>query len=165
MSLEKARRPIGLRLIIGYKLVKAPVMLALALSLTFAQDGLSGWLARVAAELAEGGWLLHRIGLWLGVHVTGSFVRGATVAAWLDTASTSLEAVLLLMGKAWGEWLVVAGIGCLIPLEVFWLGHHPTWGRFALLGINSLFFAYLLWRRLRAVAHRQAPCLPPPLVP
>jgi uncharacterized membrane protein (DUF2068 family) len=72
------------------------------------------------------------------------------VAAWFDTASTVLEAVLLWMGKPWGEWLVVVGIGFLIPLEVYWLGRHPTWGRFVLLGLNSIFFAYLLWRRLRS---------------
>jgi hypothetical protein len=137
-------------LIIAYKLVKAPVMLALAVWLTFGRSGLTTFVVHLAAELAEGGWLFHRMGVWLGLNFTGGVIRGATVAAWFDTFSTALEAVLLLMGKPWGEWLVVVGTGFLIPLEVYWLGRHPTWGRFLLLCLNAVFFAYLLWRRVRA---------------
>ena len=150
MSTASPARPLGLRIIIGYKLVKAPVMLGLALWLTFGEKGASAFVARMATDLAEGGWLLRHIGQWLGLHLSDTVFRGAAIAAWLDTCSTTLEAVLLLMGKAWGEWLVVAGLGCLIPVELFWLGHHPAWGRFGVLIVNTIVFGYLLWRRLRS---------------
>jgi hypothetical protein len=143
------RRPTGLRLIIGYKLVKAPTMLVLALWLTLGRDHGNSFVADLASRLAEGGWLLHRIGIWLQLNLSGSVLRGAAVLAWLDSASTSVEAGLLLLGKPWGEWVVTLSIGALLPLEVYWIAHHASWNRIGVLVVNSAVFAYLLSRRLR----------------
>jgi len=141
-------RPRGLRLIIGYKLVKAPVMFGLALWLTLGREGAASFLEDLTRHLAEGGWVLQRVGQWLGLHLTAGTLRGGAVLAWLDTATTALEATLLLLGKSWGEWLVVAGVGVLLPVEIYWLFHHPTWVRGAVLAINAGVFGYLLRRRI-----------------
>jgi uncharacterized membrane protein (DUF2068 family) len=97
------------------------------------------------------------LGEWLGLHVTDSVVRGGAIVAWLDAGTTTLEATLLLMNKPWGEWLVVAGLGALIPVEVVWLVRHLTPERFGVLLVNSVVFAYLLWRRIRARGPAQHP--------
>jgi hypothetical protein len=148
-SASRPRRPTGLRLIIGYKLVKAPLMLGLALWLTLWRDHADDFISDLAGRLAEGGWLLHRIGIWLELSVSPGVLKGAALLAWLDTVSTSAEAGLLLLGKPWGEWLVVLGVGALLPLEVYWIAHHPNWSRAGVLGVNAAVFAYLLARRLR----------------
>jgi hypothetical protein len=150
-SATRPRRPTGLRLIIGYKLVKAPLMLVLALWLTLGRGHGNDFIADLAARLAEGGWLLHRIGIWLQLSVSPTVLKGAALLAWLDTVSTSTEAGLLLLGKPWGEWLVVIGAGALLPLEVIWIAHHASWSRAGVLVVNTAVFAYLLARRLRGL--------------
>ena len=122
-------------------------MLGLAIWLTF--GGAGAWATQVARHLAEGGRLWHWLGEWLQLNLTGSVVHGAALLSWLDAAATSLEVTLLLLGHAWGEWLVVAGIGVLIPAEVVWIIRHATWGRLGVLAVNAAVLAYLLRRRLR----------------
>ena len=143
-------RPLGLRMIIGYKTVKVPAMVGLAVWLTFARGGASAEFARLAEHLAEGGWVLHRIGVWLGLYVTPEALKVGAVVAWLDAAATALEVTLLLLGKSWGEWLVVAGLGVLIPLEIYWLTRHATVSRLGILLVNAAVFAYLVRRRVVA---------------
>ena len=66
-----------------------------------------------------------------------------------ESATTTLEGILLFRGHAWGEWLVVAGLGALLPFEVRSLEKHPTWVRLAALVINAAVVVYLVVLRLR----------------
>jgi len=144
------QRPRGLKLIIAYKCLKAPLVLALALVLTLNPRGALHAVDVIARELSEGGALFGRIARWLDAHVTQRAVGRGAILAWLDGLTTALEAFLLWRGHAWGEWLVVAGLGALVPFEVISLEKHPSWMRVGALLVNVAVVVYLVVLRLRA---------------
>ncbi|HTQ04057.1 MAG TPA: DUF2127 domain-containing protein [Polyangiaceae bacterium] len=148
------RRPSGLKLIIAYKCVKAPLVLALALTLTLNPRGALHAVDALARDLSEGGALFGRFAHWLETHVTQRAVGHGALLAWLDGVTTTLEAFLLWRGHAWGEWLVVAGLGALVPFELMSLEKHPSWLRLGALLVNAGVVAYLVVLRLRARAPR-----------
>ncbi len=149
------RRPLGLRLIIAYKLLKVPAMVGLALALTLAPVRVHSLVADFAEELAGGGALVRRIGEWIHGHVLPALVAAKWIA-WLDALATLVEVVLLLMGKAWGEWIVVAGLGALIPAEL-WSMRKPSVIKLMVLAGNAVIVAYLARRRLRLDRKGHAP--------
>jgi hypothetical protein len=145
-----AGRPLALRLIIAYKFVKGPAVLTLAVALTFARIPADHFLRHLVAELSEWGVLGWRIAHWIEPRLTPNIEVRAAILAWLDGLSTVTEGILLLSGKAWGEWLVVAGLSLLLPLEVVGLFRRPSLARAIILLINALVVAYLARRRLTA---------------
>lgn len=153
---EPVRKALGMRVIIAYKLLKAPLMFTLAALLTFAPHLTQEWVRELAVSLSAGGWLLSRIGRWLAAHGVDG-LQGAKLLAWADGATTTLEAVLLIFDKPWGEWMVVMGVGAFVPLEVRSILRHPSWVKLAVLVINALIVTYLVRRRLQAArAHAAA---------
>jgi uncharacterized membrane protein (DUF2068 family) len=148
--MPREERPPGLKLIIAYKCVKAPLVLALALVLTLNPRGALHAVDVVARDMSEGGALFGRVARWLETHVTQRAIGHGALLAWLDGLTTTLEAFLLWRGHAWGEWLVVAGLGALVPFEAASLEKHPSWTRFAALLVNAAVVAYLIVLRLRA---------------
>ena len=74
--------------------------------------------------------------------------------AWLDSVTTAAEVILLLRGKAWGEWLVAAGLGALVVVEVVSLERRPSLTRLVVLIVNAAVVAYLVARRSREVKRR-----------
>jgi hypothetical protein len=148
-------RPPGLNLIIGYKFLKAPVMLALAGALTFAPLSAIREARHVAFGLSESGGLGWRAAHWLEPHLTERVEHRAAVVAWLDGTSTLAEGLLLLTGKAWGEWIVVAGLSLLLPIEFVAVVRRPRLVRALVLVVNAAVVVYLARRRLRALEHRQ----------
>ena len=150
--MQSTERPFGLKLIIAYKFVKAPLMLALAIWLTFGHKNALHFANHLAYQLSEGSHMWSHIGDWLREHVNTT-LRGGEILAWVDAVSTAVEGFLLLKGHAWGEWIVAIGLAVLIPLELIGLEHHPGWGRLVVLLLNSAVVAYLFWRRLRAMPH------------
>jgi hypothetical protein len=147
--MSQAARPAGLKLIVAYKFAKAPVMLALAVALTFAPARAIGMAHRISSELSESGTLGWRVSRWLEPHLNLHVEHRAAVLAWLDGASTLAEGFLLLSGSAWGEWIVVAGLALLLPFEAFGLIRRPRVGRAVVLVLNAAVVAYLVWLRLR----------------
>jgi uncharacterized membrane protein (DUF2068 family) len=144
----------GFKLIIGYKFVKAAVMFGVALWLTTAPGAAFRTLNLVARDLAEGGLAFARFGHWLQSHLSSSVVVRGAELAWLDSVSSAVEAVLLLSGKTWAQWVVIVGLGCLIPFEILSIEHRPGIAKFLVLGANAAIVAYLAWvqiRRARAV--------------
>ena len=142
-----ATRPLGLRLIIGYKIVKAVLVLAVAAYLT-ASSALAYREARhLVALLAEHGGFMHRLAIWLDVHVTQSALGTVRVLALLDGITTTVEAALLWSGKTWGEWLVIAGLATLLPFEAHSLWLHRHLGHVVVLIANTAIVIYLVVRR------------------
>ena len=137
-------RPLGLRLIIGYKLVKGPLVLGLALFLSANPGGALHAAERVVRELSEGSILLGRLAHFLDQYVTRRALGHAAMLAWLDGVTTLLEGVLLWRGHAWGEWLVVVGLGALVPFEAASLERHPSWLKLAVLTVNAATVVYLV---------------------
>lgn len=143
-------RPTALKLIIAYKLVKAPIMLALAIWLTVAPEGAYNFALHIVHELSGASAFWVKLGHWIEEHLSVRLVRWGAVLAWLDFATTTLEAILLLMGKAWGEWMVIIILAALLIPELFSLEHAPSWSRLFVLLVNAAVVAYLTARRLRA---------------
>ena len=147
-------RPPGLKVIIAYKFLKAPIMLALAGALTFAPSSTIREARHVVYQLSEGGGISWRLAHWLEPHLTERVEHRAAIVAWADGVSTLAEGLLLLSGKTWGEWIVVAGISLLLPVEVVALVRRPRLGRALVLVVNAAVVAYLARRRLTAVHAR-----------
>ena len=146
--MPRATRSLGLRIITGYKLAKAPVTLALALWLTIAPRSAIGLAEHTAHQISEGGATLSRLAHWMEHHLTTRFAVDAALIAWVDGVTTSVEGLLLLQGSAWAEWVVVVGLSVLVPFEAVSLEHHPSGIRLAVLTINASIVAYLAWDRL-----------------
>ncbi|HKD41073.1 MAG TPA: DUF2127 domain-containing protein [Myxococcaceae bacterium] len=153
---QRTPRTLGLRLIIAYKLVKAPVMLVLAIWLTVAPNEAYHVAVRIVHELSAASALWVRLGHWIEEHLSTRLFRWGAVLAWLDFITTSLEAILLIMGKPWGEWLVTIGLAALLVPELFSLEHRPSWARFFVLLVNAAVVVYLGTRRIRAVRAERA---------
>jgi len=145
-------RPIGLRLIIAYKFVKAPIVLAVAAALIFAPVPSDHFLRHAAAELSEWGVVGWRMAHWIEPRLTPGVEHKAAALALLDGTTTLIEGILLLSGKAWGEWLVVGGLALLLPIEVLGMVRHPSVVRAVVLLLNALIVVYLVRDRLKARA-------------
>ena len=144
-------------------------MLALAVVLTVDRAGALRVSEHLVHDLSEGGWLLARFAHWLEAHLTGRTLGRGAIVAWLDGVTTALEALLLYSGHAWGEWVVVIGLGALVPFEFAALERHPTWVRLVALLVNVAIVAYLARLRLRArhsaEPRRQRASAAPPRAP
>jgi uncharacterized membrane protein (DUF2068 family) len=147
-----ARREIGLRLIILYKLVKGVLALVGAVALIL---GVKAGLGHKLDEVAE--QLRHHARAW-SLALADAIMRAATnlqvvaAALALDGAFTLFEGVGLARGWWWAPWLVVIGTGSFLPLEVVALVRHATIGRALLLVVNGAIVVYLarrLWRERR----------------
>jgi hypothetical protein len=157
----------GLRAILIYKFVRAPIILALAVWLTIDPSSAHRSLEGVARELSEGGATWARAGAWIHAHVTGHLLVAGAVLAWLDGITTAIEGFLLRSGKAWAEWLVIFSLGALLPIEIVSLDRRPGVGKLSVLVLNALIVAYLTRRRVLAAraAHRSADGHGPRLTP
>jgi hypothetical protein len=149
MMLPWTQQPRGIRLIVGYKFIKAAVVLSLAIWLTCTPAHAYRIAVNGVRELGECGGGCLRVAHWLNMHLTGRTVLGATVLAWFDAVSSAIEGILLLNGKPWGQWLVVAGSAALLPFEAWSSWHRPRPGMLLILAVNSLIVAYLIRTRAR----------------
>ena len=162
-SAPRDKRSPALKAIIAYKLAKAPVMLALAIWLTFAPNQVYRVALQIAEDLSVASAISARLARWIDEHMTARFLGWGAVLAWLDAGSTALEAVLLLLGKAWGEWLVAIGLSLLLAPELLSLQRRPSWLKVIALVSNGGIVAYLCWRRMRAMRlSRSEPLAPGP---
>jgi len=141
----------GMKLVIGYKLVKAPLVLGLAIWLTFRGPSALRIAAALARQLGDGGARWERIARWISTHVTARTIGVAAIVAWLEAGVTALEGALLLTGRTWGEWIVLLGMASLLPIEIEALIRRPTLVKALGLTANAAIVAYLAWRRLVAI--------------
>jgi uncharacterized membrane protein (DUF2068 family) len=144
-----AGRPVGLRLIITYKLVKAAVQAALAALLPILQRlGVTSFWALRMTRLAE--HLAHRstaaLARRIAALLTPTHLALISVALALDAALTGFEAWALHRRFRWAPWLVVVAGSTLIPFEVVELARRPRVGRAAILVVNLVIIAYLVAR-------------------
>ena len=154
LTLLSPNRSVGLQLIIGYKLTKIPFVVALALWLTLARSSALVSLERLATDLGELGSVGSRLARWMDSHLDRRVLSEGAAVAWLDSLTTAAEVILLLRGKAWGEWLVAAGLGALVVVEVVSLERRPSLTRLVVLIVNAAVVAYLVARRSREVKRR-----------
>ena len=138
-----------MKLIIAYKTAKVPLMLTLAIWLTVAPDEAYRLSERIAHELSAASAFWVRLGRWLEEHLSARAVRWGAGLAWFDSIVTTLEVALLLMGKAWGEWLVTLGLAFFLVPELVSLERSPSWAKLFVLLVNGVVVIYLAARRLK----------------
>jgi len=148
-SVRMPSRTRALTLIIGYKLIKAALMLGLAIFLTAAPARAYRDVQRFGVELAVAGATLHPVGKWIDEHLTTLIVTRGTLLVWLDAISSGAEDARPLTGSSWGEWIVAGGLGVLLPVEILSLRRGPSIAEIRVLVVNAAVVAYLL-KDLRA---------------
>lgn len=89
--------------------------------------------------------------------VSGHQLRQVGGLAIIYACVSLTEGVGLLMEKTWAEYLTTILTMCALPWELFELLKKPTYPRAALLVINLMVLAYLLWflkrqRRIKSEA-------------
>ena len=144
----------GLKLIIAYKALKAPVMLGIAVWLTVAPSQAYQIFEWIAEELYAANSLWSPLGDWIANHLSVRMLHRGAALAWLDGLFTAAEAVLLILRKPWSEWMVAIGLGLLLPFELVSVIRKPSIGKLAVLLINAAVVAYLVRRRIN---QRQLP--------
>jgi uncharacterized membrane protein (DUF2068 family) len=86
-------------------------------------------------------WLLARV-----LHLDEKRLRLITIAFFVYSALYLVEGVGLYLQKLWAEWLTVVTTSILLPLEVYELVLHPSAMKVALIVVNVVVIAYLVWR-------------------
>ncbi len=141
-----------IKVIIVERIVKAIILIALAIGLIFA--GRTGLLTEWAdyaqdqLNLAAGHslivLLLFRLMAYIGnfTHTTALAI-GAIAYALLE----GTEGVGLAMRRRWAEYLTVFATGFLIPYEAYEVVHHITLFKVGALLLNVAVVGYLAWRK------------------
>jgi uncharacterized membrane protein (DUF2068 family) len=153
-------RPVGLRIIVLYKALKAIVQAGVAVGLCVAIWGglatdLAG-LARAAADRTVHP-LLSRAALELAALATPRHLHVLAALLGADALVSAVEGWVLHRGYAWAPWLVVGATGALLPFELVELVHRPRAGVAVMLLANVAIVAYLVrhalaWTPARARA-------------
>lgn len=145
---------LGLRLIVGYKFVKAAAELLLAvLILSLASAGLADELRMAALNVrnhATAAWSVA-LARWLMNAATSRNLRVIALASLLDAAASLFEGWALHRRFGWSRWLVVFTTSSLFPFEVVAIVRHFSAGRVALMVVNALIVVYLVRHRTRRI--------------
>jgi uncharacterized membrane protein (DUF2068 family) len=138
--------PVGLRLIVAYKVGKAVLQAAAAVALSLAlRAGFAEKLARAATIFADHAvhpFAVH-LGHWLSAASTPAHLH---LVAWLlggDALVSAGEGWVLRRGYRWGRWLVVLATSSLLPLELYEIASLPRVGRVLVFLINLAMVVYL----------------------
>jgi uncharacterized membrane protein (DUF2068 family) len=145
-------RAAGIRVIVGYKVVKAVLMVCAAVALWAGlRVGLAVWFARVALDLTEHSVhpILARLVHWLSVALAPNHAYAVEVLMVGDAALSAVEGWALHHGKPWGRWLVVLATGSLLPLEAYEIFRRPHLTRVLLFVVNLAIVVYLARRMHR----------------
>lgn len=147
----------GLRLLVGYKIVRAILTcLAALVLLGLAATGKTRELHEAAVVMRD-----HVTHAWT-VALARALVNAlsarhlflAALALFLDGALALVEGWTLHRRLWWGPWLVLVTTGSLLPFEIVLLVRRFKLGRLALLVVNLAIFVYLLLHLLLYLRRR-----------
>jgi len=141
-----------IKVIIVERIVKAIVLIALAIGLIFAgRSGLLTEWAEFAQEqlnLSSGHGLIVRLLLQLLAYI-GNFahINVLAVGAIAYAILEGTEGVGLAMQRRWAEYLTVIATGILIPYEAYEVIHRVTMFKVGALLLNIAVVGYLTYRK------------------
>ncbi len=141
-----------IKVIIVERIVKATVLMALAIGLMVAgrKGLLSEWAnyAQDQLNLNAGHFLITRLALRLLVYV-GSFshITVVAIAAIVYAVLEGTEGVGLAMQRRWAEYLTVIATGLAIPYEAYEVVRHITLFKVGALLLNLAVVGYLAYRK------------------
>jgi uncharacterized membrane protein (DUF2068 family) len=141
-----------IKVIIVERIVKAAVLIALAIGLLVAgRTGLlTSWAdyAQEQLNLAAGNSLIIQLLLKLVVYVgTFSHTTLLAVGAMVYALLEGTEGVGLAMRRRWAEYLTVIATGILIPYEAYEVVHKVTLFKVGALLLNVAVVGYLAYRK------------------
>jgi uncharacterized membrane protein (DUF2068 family) len=141
-----------IKVIIVERIVKAIVLIALAIALLFA--GRKGWLdtwtdyAENQLNLNVGQNIITQLLLRVLVYVAGfNHVTLLAISAIAYAALEGTEGVGLAMRRRWAEYLTVIATGVLIPFETYEVVFHPSLFKVGALLLNLAVVGYLAYRK------------------
>ena len=141
-----------IKIIIVERIVKALVLIALAIGLLFAgRNGLlTAWAdyAQDQLNLAAGHSLIVNLLLKVLVYI-GNFSHTTLLAIGLlgYALLEGTEGIGLAMRRRWAEYLTVVATGLLIPYEAYEVIHKITFFKVGALLLNVAVVAYLAYRK------------------
>jgi uncharacterized membrane protein (DUF2068 family) len=131
-----------------FKLLKSAISLAAAIAtLDLLHRDLTELVLRLIYRLhlepdgRASAWLLARV-----LHLDERRLRLITIAFFVYATLYLVEGVGLYLQKLWAEWLTVVTTSILLPLELYELVVHPSGMKVALIVVNVVVIAYLVWR-------------------
>jgi uncharacterized membrane protein (DUF2068 family) len=141
-----------IKVIIVERIVKAIVLIALAIGLVVA--GEKGWLAMWAdyaqdqLNLSAGHGIIVQLLLRVLV-IVGNFshINVVAIGAIAYALLEGTEGVGLAMRRRWAEYLTVIATGLLIPYEIYEVIHHVTLFKVGALLLNLAVVGYLAYRK------------------
>jgi uncharacterized membrane protein (DUF2068 family) len=141
-----------IKVIIVERIIKAIVLIALAISLLVA--GEKGWLATWAQyaqdqlNLEAGHGIIVQLLLRLLLFIGNfSHVNVVAIAAIAYAVLEGTEGVGLAMRRRWAEYLTVIATGLLIPYELYEVIRHITLFKVGALLLNLAVVGYLAYRK------------------
>jgi uncharacterized membrane protein (DUF2068 family) len=141
-----------IKVIIVERIVKAIVLIALAIALLFA--GRKGWLdtwadyAQNQLNLNVGQNIITQLLLRVLVYVAGfNHITLLAISAIAYAALEGTEGVGLAMRRRWAEYLTVIATGVLIPFETYEVVFHPALFKVGALLLNLAVVGYLAYRK------------------
>jgi uncharacterized membrane protein (DUF2068 family) len=144
----KSSNQMFLRLIAVFKLVKASLLIAVAV-------GIFKLLHRDVADVVEH-WVEvlkldpnnHFIDAVLekASDISPDKIKELGLGSLFYAGLFLTEGTGLWFEKRWAEWLTVIITSSLVPIEIYSIHRHPTWIKIAALSINLAIVAYLVYR-------------------
>ncbi len=88
-----------------------------------------------------------RILIYAATHLDNSHLRLLAIAALIYSIMRFIEAYGLWRMRGWAEWFAIVSGGVYLPLEFYELIHHATVVKAAVLVVNAVIVAYLVYFR------------------
>ena len=152
---DASPRALGLRLVIGYKLVRGSVELALAVTgvVLSLRGPLAGLRTAVSAiqEHLTAAWSLRLAGA-IARFSTPHFLRVAALAFLMSGLFSLAEGVCLRRGYRFAPWLVVIATSLFLPFELIEIAARLAVGRVLLFVANLAVVAILVRHARRRVS-------------
>jgi len=76
-------------------------------------------------------------------------LRELSIGTFFYAALRFCEGTGLALKQRWAEYLTMVTTGVLVPVEVYEIYVHPTWGKLVVLAVNLVVVAYLAWELKR----------------
>jgi uncharacterized membrane protein (DUF2068 family) len=77
-------------------------------------------------------------------------LRALSVGTFFYAGLRFVEGTGLALKKRWAEYLTIATTGILVPVEVYEIYVHASWGKVVVLVVNLAVVAYLAWELKRS---------------
>lgn len=151
MNQNGPKGPIGLRIIGGFKLLTALLLVGLGFGLYHHVGGSPGDQARHFVsdlKLDPDNHYIHAAIEGISGVKPGQ-LKAIRVGTFLYALLYLVEGVGLLLRKHWAEYFTVIATGSLIPIEIYEVARRPTPVRIGVLAINLAIVAYLVYQLFR----------------